>query len=138
MENCGRFVKCPKLCRHNVPNPTLQSTLSKIDTFGTGTKCLSKRECPCYRESNKGSKDRQGPTQVSFLMRLPLREGLLYYFIVITLNQQANIKLYLGGVYVTPGQLSPRNEFTQVSSHGSTFVYMIPPQNVMPARVTPA
>ena len=25
-----------------------------------------------------------------------------------------------------------------ILSHGSTFVYMIPPQNVMPARVTPA
>ena len=38
-------------------NPdTLQSTLSKTDTFGTGTKC------PSYRESNKGSKERQGPT----------------------------------------------------------------------------
>ena len=30
---------------------------------------------------------------------------------------------------MTPGQLSRRSEFT--------FVYMIPPQNVMPARVTP-
>ena len=97
MENCGQFVKYPKLCQHNVPNPTLQSTLSKIDTFGTGTKCLSKRECPCYRKSNKGSKDRQGPTQVSLLLGLPLREGQLYYFIVLTLNQHANIKLYLAG-----------------------------------------
>ena len=35
---------------------TLQSTLSKTDTVGTGTKC------PSYRESNKGSKERQGPT----------------------------------------------------------------------------
>ena len=43
----------------------------------------------------------------------------------------------LGGVYMTPGRLSPRSEFTPVSSHGSIFVYMIPPQNVMPARVTP-
>ena len=34
----------------------IQSTLSKTETFGTGTKCLS------YRESNKGSKERQGPT----------------------------------------------------------------------------
>ena len=34
----------------------LQSTLSKTDTFGTGTKC------PSYRESNKGSKERQGPS----------------------------------------------------------------------------
>ena len=36
--------------------PGIQSTLSKTDTFGTGTKC------PSYRESNKGSKERQGPT----------------------------------------------------------------------------
>ena len=43
-----------------------------------------------------------------------------------------------GGVYMTPGRLSPRSEFTPVPSHGSIFVYMIPPQNVMPARVTPA
>ena len=34
----------------------VQSTLSKIDTFGTSTKC------PSYRESNKRSKERQGPT----------------------------------------------------------------------------
>ena len=46
--------------------------------------------------------------------------------------------LPLGGVYMTPGRLSPRSEFTPVPSHGSIFVYMIPPQNVMPARVTPA
>ena len=34
----------------------IQSTFSKTDTSGTGTKC------PSYRESNKGSKERQGPT----------------------------------------------------------------------------
>ena len=34
----------------------LQSTLYKTDTFGTTTKR------PSYRESNKGSKERQGPT----------------------------------------------------------------------------
>ena len=38
---------------------------------------------------------------------------------------------------MTTGRLSLRSEFTPVPSHGSTFVYMIPPQNVMPARVTP-
>ena len=38
---------------------------------------------------------------------------------------------------MTPGRLSPRREFIPVSSHGSIFVYMIPPHNVMPARVTP-
>ena len=44
----------------------------------------------------------------------------------------------LGGVYMTPGRLSRRDEFTPIPSHGSTFVYMIPPQKVMPARVAPA
>ena len=44
-------------------------------------------------------------------------------------------KFNLGGVYMTPGRLSPWGEFTPVPSHGSIFVYMIPPQNVMPARV---
>ena len=43
-----------------------------------------------------------------------------------------------GGVYMIPGRLSRRGEFTPVSSHGSTFVYMIPPQKVMPTRVVPA
>ena len=38
---------------------------------------------------------------------------------------------------MTPGRLSLRSEFTPVPSHGSIFVYMIPTQNVMPARVTP-
>ena len=42
------------------------------------------------------------------------------------------------GCFMTPGRLSPRSEFTSVPSHGSIFVYTIPPQNVMPARVTPA
>ena len=39
---------------------------------------------------------------------------------------------------MTPGRLPRQSEFTPVPSHGSTFVYMIPPQNVMPERVTPA
>ena len=30
--------------------------------------------------------------------------------------------LLLGGVYMTPGRLSRRDEFTPVPSHGSTFV----------------
>ena len=37
---------------------------------------------------------------------------------------------------MTPGRLSRPSEFTPVPSHGSTFVYMIPPQNVMPPLVT--
>ena len=44
----------------------------------------------------------------------------------------------LGSVYMISGRLSPRREFTPVPSYGSVFVYMIPTQNVMPARVTPA
>ena len=44
----------------------------------------------------------------------------------------------VGSVYMTPGQLSPQSEFTPVPSHGSILVYMIPPQNAMLARVTPA
>ena len=45
----------------------------------------------------------------------------------------------LGGVYMTPGQLLRQAEFTPVPSHGSAFVYMIPPQNVMSHRheITP-
>ena len=35
---------------------------------------------------------------------------------------------------MTPGRLSRRSEFPPVPSHGSTFVYMIPPQNVIPAE----
>ena len=35
---------------------TVLSTLSMTDTFGTGTKC------PSSKESNKGNKQRQGPT----------------------------------------------------------------------------
>ena len=34
----------------------IQSTLPKKDAFGTST------TCPSYRESNKRSKERQGPT----------------------------------------------------------------------------
>ena len=39
---------------------------------------------------------------------------------------------------MTSGSLSRRCEFTPVPSHRSIFVYMTPPQNFMPARVTPA
>ena len=43
----------------------------------------------------------------------------------------------LGGVYITPGRLSPRSEFTPVPPQSSTFVYMIPPQNVICWRESP-
>ena len=48
------------------------------------------------------------------------------------------ILFILGGVYMISGRLSSRREFTPVPSYGSVFVYMIPTQNVMPARVIPA
>ena len=80
----------------------IQSTHSRMDTFGTGTKCQSKsnvrlsvesqikgvkkgrdqlevsvlQRCPSYKESNKGSKERQGQTlgvrftEVSVLQRV--------------------------------------------------------------------
>ena len=37
-----------------------------------------------------------------------------------------------------PGRLSSRREVTPVPSYGSVFVFMIPTQNVIPARVIPA
>ena len=43
----------------------------------------------------------------------------------------------LGGVYMILGQLSSRSEFTPAPSYCSLFVYMIPTQNFMPARVIP-
>ena len=42
-----------------------------------------------------------------------------------------------GGAYMISGRISSRREFTPVPSYGSVFVYMIPTQNVMPARVVP-
>ena len=73
--------------------------------------------------------------------------GMLWYFLewsiavlFIALSCLINVSIFktLGGVYMTPGRLSRRGEFTPVPSHGSTFVYMIPPQKVMPARIAPA
>ena len=43
----------------------------------------------------------------------------------------------LGGVYMTHrGDFRPGASSLRFGSHGSLFVYMIPPQNVMPVRVT--
>ena len=54
---------------------TVQSTLSKTDTFEAGTKC------PSYGESNKGSKERQGPTLgVHFAEVSVKRESTVYVF----------------------------------------------------------
>ena len=51
----------------------LQSTLYTTDTFGTGTKC------PSYRKSNRGSKERQGPTLgVRFTEVSVKRESTVY------------------------------------------------------------
>ena len=43
-----------------------------------------------------------------------------------------------GCLHDTGATFALERRFTPVPSHGSIFVYMIPPQNVMPARVTPA
>ena len=43
--------------------------------------------------------------------------------------------LPIGGVSMTPGRLLRLREVTPVSSRGSVFVYVIPPQNVMLAQV---
>ena len=53
------------------------------------------------------------------------------------LGSTALLSCELGGVNMIPGRLSSRREFTPVPSYGSVFVYMIPKQNVMPARVVP-
>ena len=44
------------------PLTTPQLTLSKTDTFGAGTKKSMLERCRSYKESNKTSKERQGPT----------------------------------------------------------------------------
>ena len=42
---------------------------------------------------------------------------------------------FLGDVCITTGQNSPWDEFASATSCGSVFVYTMPPENVMPARV---
>ena len=62
------------------------------------------------------------------------------WYILLLLRAQSS-KAYGGGGgggYVTLGRLWRRHEFAPVPSHGSLLVFMIPPQNFMPARVTPA
>ena len=70
---------------------------------------------------------------IKYYRELRLKPWLNLYIIFLIL-----CNLCLGGVYMTPGRLSPRSEFTPVPSHGSIFDYMITPQNVMLGRVTPA
>ena len=48
-------------------------------------------------------------------------------------NETVYIQCAVRGCLHDTGGLSPRSEFIPVPSHGSIFVYMIPPQNVMPA-----
>ena len=49
------------------------------------------------------------------------------------------IDTLLGGVYMKPGAtFAPAQVHSGSQSHDSIFVYMIPPQNVMPAWVTQA
>ena len=56
----------------------IQSTLSKTDTFGTGTKC------PSYRESNKRSKEKQGPT-----LKCPFYRGVR--LIVVSVKRELTV-----------------------------------------------
>ena len=52
----------------------VQTTLAKKDTFGNGSKG------PSYRESNKGSKEKQGPTlSVRFAYVSVKRDSNVYY-----------------------------------------------------------
>lgn len=44
---------------------------------------------------------------------------------------------FLGGVYMTRQRHARQEEMTPVSCDGSMFVYVIPPQNIMRARVHP-
>ena len=48
-----------------------------------------------------------------------------------------NLVGFLGGVYMTWQRYAFREEMTPVSCDGSMFVYVIPPQNIMRARVHP-
>ena len=51
----------------------IRKTLSKTDTFRTGTKC------PSYKESNKRSKERQGPTLGVRLIEVSVKRKLTVF-----------------------------------------------------------
>ena len=53
------------------------------------------------------------------------------------INKSTPVVSNVERVYMIPGRLSSRREFTPVRFCGSVSVYMILPQNVMPARVIP-
>ena len=68
-------IKAKHMCIHAASRAFLpltrgfsvQSTLSRADIFGTGTKC------PSYRESKKGSKERRGPTLGVRFSKVPVK-----------------------------------------------------------------
>ena len=71
----------------------VQSTVSKTDTFRTGTMCLSKMNVFFTRGSNKGSKERQGPTLcVSVLLRC------LYYEVSVKRVSTVIFRLFFLGL----------------------------------------
>ena len=72
---------------------------------------------------------------------LPTSRGVVLYnssqFPLVSLNTGKKF-LDLGGVYMMPGRLLFRREFTPVLCLGSVFVYMIPPENViLRVRISP-
>ena len=63
-------------CATKCENLGLRSTLSKTDTFGTGTKCWSKSDvCPIESHINGEKKARQGPTLDVGLTEVSVRES---------------------------------------------------------------
>ena len=88
----------------------------------------TKSACVHFKENNTDDRI------LIFVVRITYRQRVPYEVV----SDVYEIFFCLEGVYMTPGWLSRRSEFTPVPSHGPTSVYMIPPQNVMPARVTPA
>ena len=59
----------------------MQSTLSKTDTFGTGA------SCPSYRESNRGSKERQEPTLGVRFTEVSVKRELTVYMLLSKFNK---------------------------------------------------
>ena len=64
--------------KKNYSVKALQSTLSKTDTFGTGTKCPSQRDVCLIKSQIKGISKSRDQLQVFVLQRCPLRESRLY------------------------------------------------------------
>ena len=89
--NLKKAINCPTKGQPNIRGNAgitmkrIQSTPSKTDTFGTGS------TCPSYRESNKGSKERQGQTLgVRFREVSVKRESTVYKL------RMPNWKMYPG------------------------------------------